>query len=232
MELANPIVIISMRVLASSLENELPEEVLDQKDLMFCLWVFHYFYRAIVYPLRSSSRSNISIFLVVSAILFNVLNSYINGYALYFFNYQQPVDAIQFYFGVFLFVNGWFGNLIHDNYLLKLREICDNMKLHNHSEATIIKFHPEITKDDFFKTDEGRVYILPKKYLFKYITSPNYFCETLEWLGLFIATPSIASFLFFMNTFLTLADKAKHSNRWYRKKFSTYDRKAIIPFLY
>ncbi|MCG9479996.1 MAG: 3-oxo-5-alpha-steroid 4-dehydrogenase [Actinomycetia bacterium] len=75
---------------------------------------------------------------------------------------------------------------------------------------------------------------MPKKGLFKYVSSPNYFGEILEWIGWAILTWSLAGLAFAMFTIANLLPRALANHRWYQKNFDDYPdrRKVIIPFLF
>lgn len=70
--------------------------------------------------------------------------------------------------------------------------------------------------------------------LFRYITAANYFSEILEWVGWGICTKAVPALGFALNTFLTLAPRARAHHKWYLQKFENYpkDRKILIPFVY
>jgi steroid 5-alpha reductase family enzyme len=80
----------------------------------------------------------------------------------------------------------------------------------------------------------GIGYKIPRGGLFRWITSPNYFGEIMEWCGWAIATWSLAGIAFAAFTFANLAPRAWSHHKWYNKTFSNYpkNRKAIIPFIF
>ena len=78
-------------------------------------------------------------------------------------------------------------------------------------------------------------YSIPRGSLFEYVTSPNYFGETLEWFGLAVASnfawPSVA---FAVYTFANLFPRAYATHTWYKKKFGKEyppERKIFFPLL-
>jgi steroid 5-alpha reductase family enzyme len=77
-------------------------------------------------------------------------------------------------------------------------------------------------------------YKIPHGGLYRFISSPNYFGELLEWSGFAIAAQTLAGWAFFFFTFANLAPRAVSHHRWYREKFSEYpsSRRALIPFLW
>ena len=74
-------------------------------------------------------------------------------------------------------------------------------------------------------------YQIPQGGLYKYITSPNYLGEIIEWLGWAILTWSISGVVFFFWTIFNLLPRAISHHRWYKQNFEDYpaDRKIIIP---
>lgn len=77
-------------------------------------------------------------------------------------------------------------------------------------------------------------YQIPYGGLYEVISCPNYFGETIEWIGFAIASNSWAATAFAFYTFANLAPRAHHHHRWYRKQFPEYppSRKAYVPFVW
>ena len=144
------------------------------------------------------------IIVVFLAIIFNIINGFINGYYL---GSIQEYDTsyllnINFVLGLVIFLSGFFINFKSDRILLNLKN-----------------------------NNEG--YQIPKGFMYKYISSPNYFGEIVEWTGFAIMTWSIPGFLFALWTAFNLAPRSLSNHRWYIKQFPDYpkNRKAIIPFI-
>ena len=74
-------------------------------------------------------------------------------------------------------------------------------------------------------------YGIPKGGLYKFITSPNYFGEIVEWLGWAILTWSISGAVFFLWTIFNLVPRAISHHHWYKEKFEDYpaERRVIVP---
>ena len=81
------------------------------------------------------------------------------------------------------------------------------------------------------RKEKGPGYHLPSKFLFKYIDSPNYFGEIIEWTGWAILTWSISGAVLLAWTIANLFPRALTHHRWYKENFDDYpeNRKAIIP---
>ena len=75
-------------------------------------------------------------------------------------------------------------------------------------------------------------YGVPDQFLYRYISCPNYFSESIQWLGWAIMTMAPPAWVFFLWTVANLFPRAVSHHAWYRKKFGAYpkNRKAFIPF--
>ena len=75
---------------------------------------------------------------------------------------------------------------------------------------------------------------LPKKGLFKYVTSANYFGEIVEWCGFAILTWSASGAVFAWWTFANLVPRANTIYHKYKAMFGNEleNRKRVIPFIY
>lgn len=179
----------------------------DPVSALFCLiWCGHYVYRAIVYPLRLRSSRLVSLFVVVSAIAFNVINGYLQGRYLFNLSQPRPADWLRdprFLIGGTLFAVGLTITITSDNTLRLLR------------------------------TGAKQEYLVPRGGLFRWISCPNYFGELLEWTAWAVLTWSPPGLVFAFWTAANLVPRALAYHRWYRDHFEDYParRKAIIPFL-
>lgn len=83
------------------------------------------------------------------------------------------------------------------------------------------------------KSDDDKSYKVPRGFLYKKISCPNYFGESLEWAGWAIMTWSWAGLSFFLYTCANLFPRAWAHHTWYRSKFEDYpkERRAVIPFI-
>lgn len=174
-------------------------------DFFMFLWVFHYVNRTLVFPLRTKTTGKkIPLLIVLSAILFNCINGFFNGY---YFGYMSPFYESHWYYdsrfiiGFILFVTGLIINWTADNQLIKIRR----------------------------SSTDG--YKIPYGGLFDYISCPNHFGEILEWTGFAILTWSLPGVSFAVWTMVNLIPRALDHHRWYKKQFPDYpsSRKAVIP---
>ncbi|HNW70421.1 MAG TPA: 3-oxo-5-alpha-steroid 4-dehydrogenase, partial [Bacteroidales bacterium] len=92
-----------------------------------------------------------------------------------------------------------------------------------------------ITSDNIlFKLRKQSIdYKIPHGGMFRFVSSPNYFGEMMEWMGFAILSWSLAGFSFFVWTVVNLLPRAFANHEWYQKNFPEYpeNRKAILPFI-
>jgi 3-oxo-5-alpha-steroid 4-dehydrogenase 1 len=169
------------------------------------LWVAHYIYRSIIFPLRTKTTGKkIPLIIVVSAIGFNFMNGFVNGTYLGSFggNYDDSYfTSPRFIIGLIVFISGVFINHQSDNILLSLR-----------------------------KPGESG-YKIPMGGLFKYVSGPNFLGEMIEWSGFAIMVWSLPALSFAVWTIVNLLPRAIDHHKWYLSKFPDYpkERKALIP---
>ena len=168
-------------------------------------WLFHYGYRTIVFPiLMHPSDKTFPALLVLFAIAFNTLNGYNNSVAVIEnANAGAPWDNVHFWLGAAIFVAGF-----------------------------IIHFHSDRTIRNLRKPGE-KGYAIPEGGLFRWISSPHYLGEIIQWTGWAILTWSLAGLAFALFTFCNLAPRALSNQAWYRERFPGYpaNRKALVPGL-
>lgn len=180
--------------------------------LFFLLFEMHYFQRSFVFPMLMRGNGKMPIVIMGLSVLWNLINGYIQGYWLFHFApIYRPYDASwvsdpRFIIGTVIFITGFAINLHSDYVIRHLRKPGDT----NH--------------------------YLPKKGLYKYVTSANYFGEITEWLGFAILTWSWAGVLFLWFTCCNLVPRAHSIYLRYEKEFpDEFDRKKlkrIFPFIY
>ncbi|KAH7829697.1 putative 3-oxo-5-alpha-steroid 4-dehydrogenase 1 [Monocercomonoides exilis] len=174
------------------------------------LWMIHYINRVFIMQLRKqSSNKNMPLIIALMASTFQFVNCYLVWFGMCFVDRERFDNSVflraHTYIGALIFFTGFFGNVRSDEILLHLRKPGDNN------------------------------YYIPHGFLFEYVSSPNYFCEILEWFGFAVSTGFYpASLVFFIWTGANLAPRAISHHKWYKQKFgSKYppNRKALIPFI-
>jgi len=176
------------------------------KWIFVILWLLHYLYRSFIYPFLKGGRSKpYPVSVAGMAFLFNCANGFINGYGI--FHLMEYGDnwlwSFQFTGGLAIFVLGFYINKRADLEFIKIK---------GRSKAG---------------------YVIPRGWLFEYISSPHYFGEIIQWSGWALMTFSLPGLAFAVFTVGNLFPRAMASHNWYRRNFSDYpsERKAVIPFI-
>lgn len=175
------------------------------------LFEIHYFQRSFVFPFLIRGKSVMPLSVILMGVVFNVLNALMQGGWIFYVSPENMYDVQwlvtpQFIIGTLIFFAGMIIN-IHSDYVIRhLREPGDTR------------------------------HYLPKKGMFKYVTSANYFGEFVEWLGFAILTWSLSGAVFALWTFANLAPRAAKIYDNYKREFGdeldTRKVKRIIPFIY
>ena len=177
--------------------------------LFLLMWEAHYIYRVWIYPfLLSSPQKPFPIVLVFFAICFNILNSSINGGSL--------VDM-----GAWYTAQRW---ALDPRMIIGCTMFVAGFVIHAHSDTVLRHLH----------RGERGDYVVPGCGMFRFVSSPNYFGEMVEWTGWAVATWSMAGLAFAVFTIANLLPRAVSNHRWYKKTFPGYpvNRKILIPFLW
>jgi 3-oxo-5-alpha-steroid 4-dehydrogenase 1 len=79
-----------------------------------------------------------------------------------------------------------------------------------------------------------KTYRIPEGGMFRWVSSPHYLGEIIQWTGWAILTWSLAGAAFALFTFCNLAPRAVSNHRWYRERFAEYPagRRVLIPGLF
>ncbi len=174
--------------------------------IFLCIWQLHYLQRTFVFPFLMRGDRGMPLLIALFSIMFNTMNGFINGWWLY---HRASYDLSwladpRFIGGLIVFLAGFFINLHSDHVLRTLRKPGE--------------------------TD----YKIPMRGLHRFVASPNYFGELLEWTGWAILTWSLPGLAFALFTAANLVPRAHTHRAWYRRTFPDYppERRRIIPFIY
>ena len=172
--------------------------------LLLLGFVAHYVNRAILYPLRMrTSGKRTPVLSAGIALCVNCLNGTINGLAIgHVVHYGTAWLADpRFVLGAAILVLGATVNLQADAILRGLRA----------------------------PGEAG--YRIPTGGLYRWVSSPNYLGEIVQWGGWALATWSGAGLAFFALTVANLAPRARAHQRWYHATFPDYprQRRALVP---
>lgn len=174
--------------------------------ILMAMFCGHYTYRALIYPLRIRGAGKKPVATGLMAIVFNMFNGGVNGWAAANAPHLNAswLSSPLLYIGIGIFLFGMWLNLNSDHILRHLRG----------------------------PGETG--YKIPQGGGFRFVTSPNYLGEIIEWTGFAIAacTWGAASFAFF--TAANIGPRAFSHHKWYKENFAEYprDRKALIPYLF
>ena len=173
--------------------------------ILAAMFLGHYTYRSFIYPMRIRGVGKKPVATGAMAVVFNSFNGSVNGWGVAAAGHLGAawLTSPLFLIGVPLFFFGMWLNLNSDNILRNLRG----------------------------PGETG--YKIPTGGGFRFVTSPNYLGEIIEWTGFAIAacTLGAASFAFF--TAANIGPRAFQHHRWYKEKFPDYpkERKALVPFI-
>jgi len=183
-----------------------PVSNLPQAWAPLCFWVFHYGYRTLVFPtLMRPSDNTFPGLLVLFAIAFNTLNGYNNAAALIDAGEKNaPLLSAHFLIGAAIFLAGFATHFHADRIIRQLRKPGET------------------------------AYRIPRGGLFRWVSSPHYLGEIIQWAGWAIMTWSLAGVAFALFTLCNLAPRAISNHRWYCERFADYpvDRRVLVPGIF
>lgn len=170
------------------------------------LWTAHYTYRALVYPLR---RRGVLRPMPLEIALLSAAFNAVNGALNGAAAAAAHPPAAALALGAALWLAGLAGNVRSDETLRALRR--------GRADAGVYRVPPPVGPH-------------------RWLVSPNYSCEALEWLGYALAsggTPAAVSFAVW--TLANLAPRARANYRWCVAHFGPdmpRDRYVFIPFIW
>ena len=179
--------------------------------VMFLLFELHYFQRSFVFPLLIRTKGRMPVSIILMGVTFNVLNALMQGGWIFYISpagrYPDTwLCSWQFIAGTLIFFAGMAINIHSDSVIRNLRAPGDT-----------------------------RHYI-PRRGMFRYVSSANYFGEFVEWTGFAILTWSWAGTVFALWTFANLAPRAEKIHDRYKaefgSEFTSLRVRRIIPFIY
>ena len=175
--------------------------------VFLALWEIHYVHRTLIFPFRRRNGTpRTPLLIVLFGVLFNGVNGYLQGRWLFALAPHPGTAWLvdpRFLLGIALFVAGMAINVHSDEVLRRLRR----------------------------PGEQG--YKIPQAGLHRWVASPNYLGEVIEWTGWAVLTWSLGGLAFVLWTAANLVPRALSHRRWYRATFPDYpaERKAIVPFV-
>ncbi len=175
--------------------------------IFLLIWLSHYFHRTLIYPFRIyNSPKSFSLLVIIWGFLFNIINSLMIFLPLFFIRHIdlfQWIRSWPFITGILIFITGYIINKKSD-------AVLNNLKRKNNKK-----------------------YSIPYGGLYRWISSPNYLGEIIEWAGWALLTWSLSGSVFFIFTIANLFPRAIMNHKWYKNNFREYpqNRKALLPFI-
>lgn len=179
--------------------------------LFFLFFEIHYFQRSFIFPFILKGKSKMPLSIMAMGMVFNVINGYIQGEWIFFLSPEDMytaewISTPQFIAGSVIFFFGMAVNISSDHIIRHLRKPGDT----NH--------------------------YLPRKGMYKYVTSANYFGEIIEWIGFAVLTWSLAGLVFAVWTMANLVPRANSIYKRYKVQFADQfngrQLKRVFPFIY
>jgi 3-oxo-5-alpha-steroid 4-dehydrogenase 1 len=159
--------------------------------LIFSFFMFHYIHRAFIYPFLIVGNGKMPISIISMGVFFNLLNGVLQGEWLFahapigfYGNITELLVSPRFIVGAIIFFGGMALNIDSDKRLRKAR------------------------REGLLRGDEPGTHYIPKGGGFKFVTSPNYLGELIEWSGFAIMSWSLPGLLFTVWTAANLIPRA------------------------
>ncbi|UNI24730.1 hypothetical protein JDV02_010455 [Purpureocillium takamizusanense] len=226
------------------------EDLPWQNRVLGGLFVIHYSYRAIAYPLLQPSMAPIHVFVWAAALCFQLINATCLGSWLSAYGpltadawaAQSPLP--QFALGMLLFYVGLAGNFFHDEELREIRRRAAARQTNNKNNKNTAGPSSKANGSGGSSSSNGTSatsahhhhYEIPQAGLFRYMLYPHYFCEWVEWLGFLMAAgwTCAPAWAFLVNEVASMLPRAVSGKRWYVERFGADKvgkKWAIIPGL-
>lgn len=178
--------------------------------LVFCaLFAGHYVHRSLLYPwqIHPAPGAEVKIVIILLANVFNIANGYLNGTWLS-------------HYAVHLYDIGWAKD---PRFVIGLVLFMAGFILNKHSDAIL----------QGLRDAPGERYAVPQGGGFRWVSSPHYLGELVQWSGFALASWSPAAAAFVVFSAANLVPRALATQRWYLQTFKAYppDRKTILPYL-
>jgi protein-S-isoprenylcysteine O-methyltransferase Ste14 len=172
---------------------------------LLAMWLCHYVYRAFVYPALMRPGSRMPVLVVALAMAFNVLNATVNAW------WVADLGG---------YADSW---LTDPRFLAGAALFFTGLVVHARSDRTLRRL----------RAPGETGYRIPYGGAFRWVSSPNYAGEIVQWFGWALATWSPAGLAFAVYTTANLAPRAIDHHAWYRERFPDYppERRALVPHL-
>ena len=156
--------------------------------ILLGIWQIHYFHRAFVYPFTLQTSRPMPVVVMLMAFGFNVANAYLNG--------------MHFIIHADQYVAGW---LLQPLSIAGLVVFATGFYITKKSDSMLGRLRSEATSQG-----EGG-YRIPRGFLFRWVSCPNYLGESIQWFGWCLLTQAPAAWVFLAWTLANLVPRAvKH----------------------
>ena len=172
------------------------------------IWELHYVHRTFIYPFMIKNGRAVPLSIFVMSLAFNGINAFLQGTWLY----RLAPESI--------YTAAW---LTDPRFIIGIIIFIAGYVINKHSDIIL----RNLRKD-------GNGYRIPHGGMYRFVSTPNYMGEIMEWIGFAVATWSPAAAVFAFWTIANLAPRAWSHHKWYRNYFDNYpeERKALVPFIW
>ncbi|POR33928.1 Uncharacterized protein TPAR_05886, partial [Tolypocladium paradoxum] len=214
------------------------EDLPWQNRVLGGLFVIHYTYRALLFPLLQPSMAPIHVFVWAAAMGFQLVNATCLGSWLAAYGpvtaeaWAAQAPLPQFALGMAVFYAGLAGNFFHDEELREIRR-----REQRRQERIRRAAGSDGSGSMEAKQAAEKHYEVPQAGLFRYMLFPHYFCEWVEWTGFLVAAgwscaPARA---FLVNEIVSMLPRAVRGKAWYVDRFGEEKigkKWAAIPWVW
>ncbi|KAK2612033.1 hypothetical protein QQS21_001998 [Conoideocrella luteorostrata] len=193
-----------------------------QNRVLAGLFVIHYVYRAIIFPLIQPSMSPIHLLVALMAVCFQLFNGVCIGSWLAAYGpvtaeaWAKQSSVGQFVIGIAIFYIGLASNFFHDEELREIR------RTEQRRQERILGEQSKSKAGASGKTvSVEKHYQIPQAGLFRYILYAHYFCEWIEWTGFLVAAGwgCAPAWTFLVNEVFCMLPRAVKGKKWYSERF-------------
>ncbi|KAG5926780.1 hypothetical protein E4U42_002948 [Claviceps africana] len=209
------------------------EDLPWQNRVLAGLFVIHYVYRALIFPLLQPSMSPIHILVALMALGFQLLNGISIG--AWLAAYGPVTDEAwvlqssvgQFVVGIAIFYLGLASNFFHDEELREIR------RTEQRRQERLLGQQPGADGKGS-KASVEKHYQIPQAGLFRYVLYAHYFSEWIEWTGFLVAAGwgCVPAWTFLINEVCAMMPRAVKGKKWYVERFGEEKvrrRWAVLP---
>ena len=218
-------------IMSTLTEKEGIDDLPWQNKVLAGLFVIHYSYRAVMFPIMAPSMSPLHAGVVLLATCFQFVNATCIGSWLAAYGPTTAADwevqlgpfpTLQFVVGITVFYLGLAANYFHDDELREIRrreeQRCERVARETGEKLGSVSKHYQVPNTGFFK----------------YMLYPHYFVEWIEWLGFYTACgwSCVPARMFLINEIASMLPRAVKGRKWYVERFGEEKigkRWAVIP---